>query len=218
MSAPSIAQQVSDFNVGFEEQIGDRLAAVFAGEQQDLRRAGIPSGARVVGDDVPDAELLTPDGTSTSLSAARGSSPAVIVFYRGAWCPYCNITLRSYQEQLLPALRDRGVQLIAISPQTPDGSSQAVTNGSLEFTVLSDPANALAEQFGIVTEPSRAARSAHNDLGFDVADSNADNTARIPFPSVFVIDADGVIRFADVHVDYTSRTESGAILAALDES
>lgn len=215
MSAPSIAQQVNEFNVGFEEQIGDRLAAVFAGEQSDLRDSGIPAGVRAVGDSAPDADLLTPEGATTSLSAARGEGAAVVVFYRGAWCPYCNITLRTYQEELLPALRERGANLIAISPQTPDGSAQSVTNGSLEFTVLSDPSNVLAEQFGIVTEPSSAARSAHTDLGFDVADSNADATARIPFPSVFVLDADGVIRFADIHVDYTTRTEPGEILAAL---
>ncbi len=130
--------------------------------------------------------------------------------------PYCNITLRSYQEKLAPALRERGVTLLAVSPQTPDGSSASVTNGSLDFTVLSDAGNGLAEGFGIVTEPSADAREAHTELGFDVADSNADATARVPFPSVYVIDAHGVIRFADVHVDYTTRTEPEEILAALD--
>ncbi|MDQ1121485.1 peroxiredoxin-like family protein [Microbacterium trichothecenolyticum] len=216
MSTPSIAQQVDDFNTGFEAQIGDRLAAVFSGEQADLRRFGAPAGALGEGDTAPDASLLDAEGTPTSFSAALDGTASVVVFYRGAWCPYCNITLRSYQEGLVPALRERGAQLIAVSPQTPDGSAQAVTNGSLEFAVLSDPANALAEQFGIVTEPSVEARAAHTELGFDVADSNADETARIPFPSVYVIDQAGVIRFADVHVDYTTRTEIDDIIAALD--
>jgi len=216
MSTPSIAQQVDDFNTGFAAQIGDRLSAVFAGEQSDLRDAGVPTSALGVGDTAPDAELLTADGTPTTFSAARGDTVSVVVFYRGAWCPYCNIALRSYQENLLPALAERGAQLIAVSPQTPDGSAQSVTNGSLEFTVLSDPSNALAGQFGIVTEPSTGARAAHTELGFDVADSNADGTARIPFPSVYVIDAAGVLRFADVHVDYTTRTEPDEIIAAID--
>lgn len=216
MSTPSIAQQVDDFNGGFESQIGDRLASVFAEEQSDLRDAGAPAGALAVGDQAPDAELLTAESAPTTLAAARGGAVSVVVFYRGAWCPYCNITLRTYQENLLPALQDRGAQLIAVSPQTPEASRQSVTNGSLAYTVLSDPANALAEGFGIVTEPSTAARAAHTELGFDVADSNADETARIPFPSVYVIDADGTIRFADVHVDYTTRTEVGEIIAAID--
>lgn len=216
MSAPSIAQQIDDFNTGFEAQIGDRLAGVFGREQEALRSAGLPDGAVRVGDEVPDATLLTTGGDETTLSAVRGGAVSVVVFYRGAWCPYCNITLRSYQEKLAPALRERGIALIAVSPQTPDGSSQSATNGSLDFTVLSDPANALAERFGIVTEPSAAARAAHTELGFDVADSNADDTARVPFPSVYVIDEAGVIRFADVHVDYTTRTEPEQILAAVD--
>lgn len=216
MSTPSIAQQVDEFNTGFEAQIGDRLSGVFSGEQAALRENGVPSTALGEGDTAPDADLLTVDSESTSFSAALAGIPSVVVFYRGAWCPYCNITLRSYQQDLVPALRERGAQLIAVSPQTPDGSAQSVTNGSLEFAVLSDPANALAEKFGIVTEPSVEARAAHTELGFDVADSNADESARIPFPSVYVIDEAGVVRFADVHVDYTTRTEVDVILSALD--
>ncbi|MDQ1084587.1 MULTISPECIES: peroxiredoxin-like family protein [Microbacterium] len=216
MSAPSIAQQIDDFNTGFEAQIGDRLAGVFGGEQADLRGAGVPDGALGVGASAPDAALLAVDGSETSFSDARDGKAAVVVFYRGAWCPYCNITLRAYQEKLVPALHERGATLIAVSPQTPDGSSQSVTNGSLDFTVLSDPGNRLADQFGIVTEPSAAARAAHTELGFDVADSNADESARIPFPSVYVIDEAGVVRFADVHVDYTTRTEPEEIIAALE--
>lgn len=216
MSTTSIAQQIDDFNTGFEAQIGDRLAGVFAGEQEDLRADGIPAGALGVGDEAPDASLLTADGQTTSLSAALGGTVGVVVFYRGAWCPYCNITLRTYQQELVPALRERGAQLIAVSPQTPQGSAKITDDAALDYAVLSDPANALAEGFGIVTEPSADARAAHTELGFDVADSNADDTARIPFPSVYVIDAEGRIRFADIHVDYTTRTETDEIVRAVD--
>ena len=156
------------------------------------------------------------DGSPLQLSAALDGKPAVLVFYRGAWCPYCNITLKTYQRELLPELVQRGIGLVAISPQTPEGSEQAATNGELEFTVLSDPGNTLVRQLGIRTEPTSDARSAHTQLGFDVADSNADATGDIPFPTVLVIDADRVVRFADVHVDYTTRTEVADILAAVE--
>ncbi|MFJ4038300.1 peroxiredoxin-like family protein [Microbacterium sp. NPDC090007] len=216
MSTTSIAQQIDDFNTGFEAQIGDRLAGVFADEREALRNDGLPAGALGVDDDAPDAPLLTPDGATTSLSTALGGAVGVVVFYRGAWCPYCNIILRTYQQELAPALRDRGAQLIAVSPQTPEGSTAIADAADLDFAVLSDPANALAERFGIVTEPSAEARDAHTDLGFDVADSNADDTARVPFPSVYVIDTAGRIRFADIHVDYTTRTEAHEIIRAVD--
>jgi peroxiredoxin len=212
----TISDQVSTFNEGFNAQIGERLAGVFADEQAQLTSAGIPTDAVSVGTVAPDAPLLDAKGSQVSLYEAIGDSPAVLVFYRGAWCPYCNIALKHYQQQLLPELRTRGIELVAISPQTPDGSTAIIGNGELEFTVLSDPANQLARELGILTEPSADARAAHTDLGFDVADSNADHTGDIPFPTVLVIDKQRVVRFADIHVDYTTRTEVPTILAAVD--
>lgn len=216
MSNQTIAEQVDTFNGGFNEQIGPVLADVFAQEQLALNTAGVPDGAVAVGDTVPDAELVAADGSTVSLSSALQARPGVLVFYRGAWCPYCNIALQTYQRDLLPALRERGVELVAISPQTPEGSEQAIANGGLEFTVLSDPANRLIRELGIITEPSGEARKAHTQLGFDVADSNADATGDIPFPTVLVLDAQRQVRFADVHVDYTTRTEVPTILTAVD--
>jgi len=210
-----IATKVSTFNEGFTAQIGPELSAVFDAEQRGLREAGVPDDAIAVGDQVVDATLLTPAGDEVSLAETIGESAAVLVFYRGAWCPYCNLTLKTYQEELLPTLRDRGVALVAISPQTPEGSDLATTNGSLEFPVLSDPGNVLSRALGIVTEPSADARAAHTELGFDVADSNADATGDIPFPTVLVVDRDGRVVFADVHVDYTTRTEVAEIVAAV---
>jgi peroxiredoxin len=212
----TISEQVSAFNTGFTEQVGPAIAAVFAAEQDALVATGTPAGAVAVGATVPDASLLTPDNAAASLYAVIGDGPAVLVFYRGAWCPYCNIALRHYQAELLPALRERGVGLVAISPQTPDGSAAIADGASLEFAVLSDPGNALVRDLGILTEPSPEARAAHAALSFDVADSNADHTGDIPFPTVLVVDAGRVVTFASVHVDYTTRTEIEPILAAVD--
>lgn len=212
----TISHAVSQFNAGFTEQIGPQLAEVFAAEQEALVASGTPAGAVTVGSAAPDARLLDPDGVEVGLYEAIGDAPAVIVFYRGAWCPYCNITLRHYQENLLPSLQERGIRLVAISPQHPEGSAAAVANGGLEFTVLSDPANSLVDALGILTEPSGDARAAHTELGFDVADSNADATGNIPFPTVLVLGRDRAVTFVDVKVDYTSRTEVPTILAAVD--
>lgn len=215
-SVTTIQSSVTEFNTGFTDAVGPELAEVFALEQAELVAAGLPSAVVSTGDTLPDATLVRADGTSVGLAEELSGSPAVLVFYRGAWCPYCNITLRHYNENLAPALTDRGVRLIAISPQTPEGTEAAILKDGLSFTVLSDPGNALATRFGIVTAPSADARGAHTQLGFDVANSNADSTAAIPFPTVLVIGVDGAITFADVHVDYTSRTEVPVILEAVD--
>jgi len=127
----------------------------------------------------------------------------VIVFYRGGWCPYCNIALRTYQAELVPALATRGISLVAISPQTADGSLPSKQPNDLTFTVLSDPGNQLARQLGILTAPSNAARAAQLQLGLDLTQVNADGTTGLPMPTVIITDAAGTIRWIDVHPDYT---------------
>lgn len=215
-STTTIATEVADFVPGFSEAVGPKLSAVFDGEQRDLREGGVPDGVVAVGDTLPAATVFDTQGRDHDLAALLGERPAVLVFYRGAWCPFCNITLAHYQRTLAPALEERGVALIAISPQTPDGTAAAVEKGELGYTVVSDPGNALAHELGIVTAPSAAAQEAHTELGFAVKDSNADDTPAIPFPSVLVLDGNRTVTFADIEVDYTQRTETSEILAAVD--
>jgi peroxiredoxin len=142
----------------------------------------------------------------------------VIVFYRGGWCPYCNIALRTYQAQLVPALAGRGIPLVAISPQTPDGSLSTRETKELTFTVLSDPGNQIAGQLGILTAPSDGARAAQLQLGLDLTKVNADGTTTLPMPTVIIVDSTGVIRWIDVHADYTTRTEPEQVLQAVAQT
>ncbi|OUM44889.1 peroxiredoxin-like family protein [Arthrobacter sedimenti] len=214
MPHTSIESQVAEFNEGFEAQIGPDLARTFAREQEALRSAGVPSSVVSTGDVLPEAMLLTASSEEVRLSDALSAAPTVLVFYRGAWCPYCNITLRTYQRELLPALAEQGIRLVAVSPQHPEGSEATSQGGQLGFDVLSDPANTLASALGIVTAPSPEARRAHTQLGFEVSDSNADGTAAVPFPTVLLVDAAGVVRFVDIRTDYTSRTEVSDIVLA----
>jgi len=180
--------------------------------------AGLPPGVAEPGSALPDGELLDAGGQPTTLAQNLGGKPAGIVFYRGGWCPYCNIALRTYQAQLVPALAERGIALVAISPQVPDGSLSTKETKELTFTVLSDPGNQLAGQLGILTAPSDGTRAAQLQLGLDVAQVNADGTSALPMPTVVIADADGVIRWIDVHLDYTTRTEPGQILQAVTET
>jgi peroxiredoxin len=190
----------------------------FSREQAHLAAAGLPSGIAAAGSTLPDAELLDTDGSTTTLYAATGDRPAVVVFYRGAWCPYCNITLATYQGQLVPALTDRNIGLIAISPQNPDGSLSMQQKHDLTFTVLSDPGSTLARHLGILTGPSADARAAQLQLGMDLTAINADGTTTLPMPTTLSMDAAHVINWIDVHPDYTTRSEPAEILAAVEQA
>ena len=153
---------------------------------------------------------------ATILYEALGDQVVVLVFYRGGWCPYCNITLNTYQAELVPELGRRGVALVAISPQAPDGTLSTQEKNDLTFTVLSDPGNQVANAVGIVTAPSDEVRVAQLELGLDLAVVNADGTTGLPMPTTIILDADHVVRWRDVHPDYTTRSELAQILAALD--
>ncbi len=211
----TIADQVAAYRGASAGQMPADVAAVFAAEQRDLAAAGPAAAAARPGDRMPDGNLLDVHGQPATLGAALGARPGVIVFYRGGWCPYCNIALRTYQAQLVPALADLGIPLIAISPQTPDGSLSTRETKELTFTVLSDPANQIAGQLGILTAPTDRALAAQLQLGLDLTKVNADGTTALPMPTVIIVDAAGIIRWIDVHRDYTTRTEPEQVLQAL---
>ena len=214
----TIAEQVASLHRASAGQLPAEVAEAFAAEQRDLAATDAPAGAARPGDRLPDGNLLDVTGHPTTLSQATGPRPAVIVFYRGAWCPYCNIALRTYQAQLVPALAERGIPLIAISSQTPDWSLSTQETKELTFSVLSDPGNQIAGQLGILTAPSEGVRAAQLQLGLDLTQVNADGTTGLPMPTVIVTDADGVIRWIDVHRDYTTATEPDQILQAITQT
>ncbi|MFI5610353.1 peroxiredoxin-like family protein [Amycolatopsis sp. NPDC051903] len=212
----TIAERVRTMQAGLAGRMPDEVAAAFGAEQAVLDEAGVPGRVLSAGAVMPDGDLLDVEGTATTLAAARAGKPAVVVNYRGAWCPYCNLALRTYQEQLVPALAGRGVELVALSPQKPDGSLSMAEKNELTFTVLSDPGNQIASALGVLTAPSDAAKDAQRTLGLDLTEVNADGTHGVPMPTVVLVDAEGVIRWIDVHPNYSTRTEVADIVAALD--
>jgi peroxiredoxin len=216
MSTSNIAHQVGDMRANMAAQPHNEVLDAFDHEQSTLAALGEPGGVLPLGSTLPDVELIGPDGLPRSLAEAMGGRPSVVVFYRGAWCPYCNITLSNYQTSLLPALSDRGVRLIAVSPQSPDGSLTMQQKHDLAFAVLSDPGNAFAKALRIVTAPSPEVRAAQLQLGLDLTAVNADGTASLPWPTTAILDGGRTLRWVDVHPDYSTRSEAVDIMAALD--
>ncbi|MEV4422867.1 peroxiredoxin-like family protein [Patulibacter sp. NPDC049589] len=191
------------------------IAARFGAEQDALDAAGVPASVLDAGDRMPDGDLLDVQGRATTLAATRDGAPAVVVFYRGAWCPYCNVALRAYEQDLTGPLAEAGVRLVAISPQKPDGSLSTREQAELTYDVLSDPGNQIATALGVLSAGSDDARAAQLELGLDVTAVNADGTPGLPMPTVVVVDGDGAIAWIDVQPNYARRTEPAAILDAV---
>jgi peroxiredoxin len=217
MTSPStIAERVAEMHAAAAANPPGEPMGAFAREQAELAAGGLPAGVAPAGTVLPDAELLDVHGAATTLYAAAGAGPSVLVFYRGAWCPYCNIALSAYQAQLLPRLTERGTPLVAISPQKADGSLTMRQKHDLGFTVVSDPGNVVAGRLGILTRPSSAARSAQLQLGLDLTGVNGDGTVNLPMPATVILDASRTVRWIDVHPDYSTRTEARQVIEALD--
>lgn len=216
MTSPiTITERVAEMHAVTAAQPPNEAMGAFAREQAELP-ASVLAGIAPVGIVLPDAELLDVHGAATTLYAAAGGGTSVLVFYRGAWCPYCNIALSAYQAQLLPQLTERGIRLVAISPQKPDGSLTMQQKHSLALTVVSDPGNTIAGRLGILTQPSAEARAAQLQLGLDLTSINADGTITLPMPATVILDASRTIRWIDVHPDFSTRTEPQQVIGALD--
>src|SRR5271155_2616174 len=207
MTIVTIADQVSSMKGNRPARREGEPPSPFEQEQVILASMGIPEGVIALGTTLDDADLLDPNGARTSLHDALGEGQAVVVFYRGVWCPFCNIALKTYQAELLPELRERGVALVAISPQKPDGSLSITEKDDLTFTVLSDLGNKVANQVGILTAPSPEALAAQLSHGLDLREVNGDFTTTLPMPTTLIVDRDRTVRWVDVHPDYTTRSE-----------
>jgi peroxiredoxin len=211
----TIAEQANEVKAAAASQLPAEVVAVFASDQAALAAGGVPAGAVSVGDTLPGFALSDATGQTRTLEELTADGPAVIVFYRGGWCPYCNLTLRSYQRDLLPHLGAYSARLVAISPETPDASLTTQERGDLTYTVLSDAGVEVASSLGLTFEPSEAGVAAQRKLGVDIRTRRADVGTVLPMPTVLIVDRDRVVRFVDIHPDYTGRTEVEDILAAL---
>jgi peroxiredoxin len=215
MSTGALNNQLGELKAQIKTNAPAEVFDTFAEEQQILVSSVGPFGFVKVGDMVEPFTLPDANGVPVDLSRLLAGGPVVIAFYRGAWCPYCNLTLRTYQNELLPELEKLGAGLVAISPQTPDGSLSAKETNELAFTVLSDVGNVVARSLGITHRSSDKVRATSQALGNDLGKVNGTGEWELPHPTVLVLDRDGTVAFADVHPDYTSRTEPAAILTAV---
>jgi len=188
---------------------GVRAAAIAA-----VGESGLPKKALGVGETVPRFTLPDAAGKAVTISDVLARGPAVISFYRGGWCPFCNLELRALQSRL-GEVHAAGGSLVAISPETPDLSMTTVEKNSLGFTVLSDHDNTVARAFGLVhrIDPSIVAYQKRN--GHDVAAYNGVEAAEVPLPATYVIDQSGIVHFAFVSADFTRRADPDDVIDAI---
>lgn len=185
-------------------------AAAFEKMIQKLREKGTGKGL-AVGAKVPDFTLGDTKGQGITLYEELQRGPVILVFYRGAWCPFCNLELKAYQ-RIMDDIKAAGTQLIAISPQTPDNSLSLKEKHELTFHVLSDPSNHVAEAFNLKFKIPEYLIELHRSLNMPIDQFNGDNSWEIPVPATYVIDRDGIICAAVTDPDFRTRMEPNEVL------
>ena len=215
-STHSLADDLADYRAGFQQQAPQDIQDTMTAATDALDASGIANQALTVGDVAPDFELPDATGKSVSLSDLLKQGPVVINFYRGEWCPYCNLELRAFQN-LLPEFKQAGATLVAISPELPDHSLSVTEKHNLEFAVLSDVGNRVSRQYGLVFTLDKSLQPIYKNFGIDIPASNGDDSYELPMPATYVIDQAGRIRYAFAEVDYTQRAEPQDVLAVVRE-
>ena len=206
------------------EQALNEFMASLPGEQQttvatafqELMASTVTSNAINIDDQASPFVLPNVRGGSLSLSTALQDGPVVLSFYRGSWCPFCNLELNALQA-MLPEIKACGARLIAVSPELPDNSLSHAEKLGLEFDVLTDLGNKVARNYGLVMAIHETLRPLYLQWGLDVPAATGDDSYELPVPSTYVIDTTGTIRAAYIEKDSTKRMETAASVDAVKE-
>jgi peroxiredoxin len=206
----TLRDQLAGISAAIPEAIGSRIDAGV----REIEAAGVTTGL-AVGDRAPGFTLPDALERPVSLADLLAEGPVVAVFYRGEWCPYCNLQLHALQAAL-PTIRELGASLVAISPQAADHSLSLTEKHKLAFPVLSDLDQHVIQAYKVqFTVAGDLEDLLVNVFQNDPADQNADRSRSLPVPAVFVIDQEGVVQAAFVSADWRVRAEPADIISAL---
>jgi len=171
---------------------------------QDLRDVDLVSKALKTGDRIP--EILLPNAANKNISLQNIllSKKIVLSFYRGGWCPYCNLELKALQ-QALPEFEKHGATLVAISPETPDNSLSTSEKNNLSFEVLSDNDNKIASAFHLTFTLPTDLKEVYQGFGIDLEQSNGNSNWQLPISATYVIDNDGTIIYDFIKDKYPNK-------------
>ena len=186
---------------------------IYAEGITSVANSGVVGNALNVGDKAPNFTLNNALNQSVSLYNELENGPVILTWYRGGWCPYCNITLHYLQEKL-PEFKKAGATLIALTPELPDNSLSTSEKNHLEFSVLSDVGNTIGKEYGVVYQLTDDVASIY-EAGFGLHEKNGDDSNQLPLAATYVIDTKGIIQYAFLDADYKKRAEATEILAAL---
>ena len=209
-----LATQIQQFNIELAAQVPQEVLEAFGKSIKDLKTKNIEEKSIKLGAIMPDFSLPNAKNEIIHSKEILKSGKMIIAFYRGSWCPYCNLELKALQENL-SKINDKKVSLVAISPQSPDNSLSIIEKHNLTFEVLTDKDNTFAKQLGIVFELQDFVLPFYNALGINLSSFNKNDDNSLPIPAVFVVNENGIIIYKFADANYMNRIDIDELLNTL---
>src|SRR4029077_10499275 len=211
----SLKEQLAEYRAGWYERVPPERQAIMQRHIDQLRRGAIAHTMLTVGDRASAVVLKNVNGKMVDVSMLLKDGPVIVTFYRGGWCPYCNLELKAYQ-QILPEIAAAGASLVAISPENPDDTLSTAEKNALSFEVLSDVGQKVGRAFGLVYEFTEELKRAYHGFNLDIpARNGTPGEWALPISATYVIERDGSIIYAYTDVDYRDRADPRDILQVL---
>jgi len=211
---PTLQEQIKALNEQLATQVPLETLMNFQHSITDLQATYCEKDTVKIGASFPEFELTDPSGQTIRLQDVHTEEKLIIAFFRGSWCPYCNLELQAL-EKALPLFYAKKSRLIAISPQKPVYNDNLQQTHRLSFPLLTDSENKLAQQLGITFRLQDFVRPHYQQLGIKLEDFNADTSGMLPIPAIFVIDRNALIRYIYLDPDYRNRIEIATLTAQL---
>src|SRR5271156_2643712 len=211
----SLKEQLAEYRDGWYKRVPAERQAIMQRHIDQLRNGAIARTMLKTGDHAPAIALENAKGVIVDVATLLKKGPVIVTFYRGGWCPYCNLELKAYQE-ILPEITAAGASLVAISPEKPDDTVSTAEKNALTFEVLSDVGQKVGRAFGLVYQFTEELKSAYRGFNLDIpARNGAPDEWALPIAATYVIDRNGTVVYAYTDADYRDRADPRDVLAIL---
>lgn len=196
-----LEKKLSERRESAKNRISPEILSKMLEATQSLKNSELEKEAFNIGDKIEDTILLNNLGDEVSIMDILGKQPAIISFYRGTWCPYCNLELSTYNE----LLKDKNkIKMVAISPERPESS---INVENLNFEVLSDIDNKFAKKLNLTFDITETIENIYDGFGINLEKSQGKKSRILPIPATYIVDSSGIIVYAYIDADYTKRAE-----------
>lgn len=213
-----LLDEIKKYQEAFKEKVPEDIQKIMLDATEELKRLSLSKDALKVSDKAINFELPNAVNKPVSLKEALENNEFVVInFYRGQWCPYCNLELKALQS-INDELVKLNAKIIAISPQTPDSSLSTKEKNELEFEVLSDKENKVAKEYGLVFSLAEELRPIYKSFGIDIESSNKEDSYELPMPATYIINKKQEIIYSFIDEDYTKRSEPQTILDIIQKN